>query len=515
MATAAQITGNGFISFFAQSSDQEDPERTHADNLHVLDESNYHDYIVYSNSRSEDTAVVFQVQCNRNLHGFEDVNPIDGIDYVRQRYSSEMNTWDMEVHFNLISYGEYNAMILLGGSCISQCVYRIKRELVDRLVSNGFNSPHDLMSDRDWADDQFQIIARPWHEGETSSVSYAIALQEDPDIDEDLVQALLTLPPTSRSQHGQTSRYTFSDMRQSKHQTEREQATAAQQHYLDQRKILLITVAKNDLTNLQLIPQYAYPGDTQGNECTIEQLLTDNSALFMKGDEETISSPFDHANSTPEGIMLTYCEENEHIVRNTAHQLYPLIRHWMNPEATRQISITFLTGEMDESNPSLLQRLQSPIIAPPTPDTTTPSHSPPVDINAHLIRAGTLCLGLTQDQIDNNQPQIDFSLNMLESLEFALRQRHSSDDRGQQTTIRNLAENMEALTEVIGAHSSMMEQIIDSFFQVAQQSDSPPPPHLTPSPHSNRSQIYYLGPKMIRLSLQTNFLSTVLNGLQG
>ena len=44
----------------------------------------------------------------------------------------------------------------------------------------------------------------------------------------------------------------------------------------------------------------------------------------MKGDEETISSPFDHANSTPEGIMLTYCEENEHIVRNTAHQYYTL-----------------------------------------------------------------------------------------------------------------------------------------------------------------------------------------------
>lgn len=176
-----------------------------------------------------------------------------------------------------------------------------------------------------------------------------------------------------------------------------------------------------------------------------------------------------------------------------------------------------MTGETDESNPSLLQRLQSPNIAPSTPDTTTPPHSPLEDINAHLIRAATLCLGLTQDQIDNNQSHIVFFLNMLESLEFVMRRWHSTQGRGEQhITIRNLVKNVEALTEVVGDHSIMMDRLIDSFLQVAQQSNSlSPTTPASPFLCSNRSLIYSLVSEMLLLSPLTNFLLKIPRSLKG
>ena len=99
---------------------------------------------------------------------------------------------------------------------------------------------------------------------------------------------------------------------------------------------------------------------------------------------------------------------------------------------TRQISITFITGDTVEPSPSLLQRLQSPNIATTTSINTTPSHSPINDINTYLMRAANLCLDLTQDQINNNQAQIIFTLNIVKSFELAMRNRHSPQGRGVQ-----------------------------------------------------------------------------------
>ena len=60
-------------------------------------------------------------------------------------------------------------MIPLGGSCISQSPLCIKVDIIDRLRKNGFALE----------DNQVQIIAKTWQEGETYSISHAIVLVED------------------------------------------------------------------------------------------------------------------------------------------------------------------------------------------------------------------------------------------------------------------------------------------------------------------------------------------------
>ena len=220
ISTALQIPGQGSISLIAQSSNQKDLEWTHDNNLHVLDESNCHEYVVYPNQGSEDTVVVFEVRCNRNLQKFDDVDPMDGVEEVRQQYYSKMNIWHMEAHFNLISHGEHNAIILLGGSCIFQSPHKIKHQIIDGLKSNGFTWADASTRDTEQADAQVQIIAKTWQEGETDSVSYAIALMEDLENYNDLAHAIVTLPSTTRPQHCQTSCFTFSDMRESTHPKE-------------------------------------------------------------------------------------------------------------------------------------------------------------------------------------------------------------------------------------------------------------------------------------------------------
>ena len=83
------ITGQGTISLIIQSPNEEDLEWAHINNPHILNEGNYHEYVVSSNERPEDTVVVLEVQCYRYLPNINAVNPTDGVEDLRQQYYSK------------------------------------------------------------------------------------------------------------------------------------------------------------------------------------------------------------------------------------------------------------------------------------------------------------------------------------------------------------------------------------------------------------------------------------------
>lgn len=159
----------------------------------------------------------------------------------------------------------------------------------------------------------------------------------------------------------------------------------------------------------------------------------------------------------------------------------------MNPIVTQQLSITFMTGDTVKPSPSLLQHFQSPNIATTMTNNITTSYAPIKDINTYLMKAANLLRALTTDEIAQNQSQIGFTLNILESFELAMRNCHSPQSNGAQPiTTESLINNVELLTEVIGNQTVMMDSFIESLLKIVQESNPPSSTQLaSPFPHYN------------------------------